>query len=107
MISMEIEINDTRNIDEIQRDFNTVFPFLKIVFFNALNGKILSQEKYFRNGLVKIGEYRTKTSEKKIVISTEHTVAELEKLFIEEYNLIAQVLRNSGKVWLETVATRD
>jgi hypothetical protein len=102
-----VEIHDNKRIIDIQEDFNNAFPYLKIIFITMLNGKILSQEKRYRNGLVKIGEYRKAVSNKNSRISNEQTVSEIEFFFRREYNLIIQVLRKSGKAWLETSVTGD
>jgi hypothetical protein len=102
-----VEVHDNKRIIDIQDDFNNAFPYLKIVFITMLNGKILSQEKRYRNGLVKIGNYRKLVSKQRSLISNEQTVADIEIFFRREYNLIIQVLRKSGKAWLETSVTGD
>jgi hypothetical protein len=102
-----VEVHDNKRIIDIQDDFNNAFPYLKIVFITMLNGKILSQEKRYRNGLVKIGNYRKLVSKQRSRISNEQTVADIEIFFRREYNLIIQVLRKSGKAWLETSVTGD
>jgi hypothetical protein len=102
-----VEVHDNKRIIDIQDDFNNAFPYLKIVFITMLNGKILSQEKRYRNGLVKIGNYRKLVSKQRSRISNEQPVADIEIFFRREYNLIIQVLRKSGKAWLETSVTGD
>lgn len=102
-----IEINDNRKISEIQEDFSTTFPFLKVLFYTEPEGITSPHVKHvqIKNVSKKIGEY-SKTSRKTVyIISPEKSVADLEKFFKVQYDLVVQVFRKSGKAWLETSET--
>lgn len=104
-----IEINDNRKISEIQEDFSKAFPFLKVIFYTVSDGINPATEKYLqiKNVSKKIGDYRKSSKAGIKVISSDQSVTELEKYFKEQYNLVVQVFRKSGKAWLETSATGD
>ena len=79
---MNIAINDTRVISSIQKEFNSVFPYLK-----------------------SLAECRKVHSVGEITIQPLMTVQSLEQIFLVEYGLGVQVFRKSGSVWLETTVT--
>ena len=99
---MKLELSNNRTIQEVQHDFTSQYPFLKLEFY--------------RIGLRKPGtrehlpdSFTLKTAGLKlpgfIDISNNVTVGEVEKIFNEDFGLIAQVSRYSGGVWLETTMT--
>ena len=52
-----------------------------------------------------LSEYRNRHNNEQIIITPETTVASLEKKFNDIYGLGTQILRKSGKIWLETTIT--
>jgi len=103
---MKLEISNNKTISEIQDDFHTQFPFLKLEFYRVDKGipsmparKHLPYSTLLRFAGLKSDGY--------IDISHEMTVGELEKTFAEQFGLIAQVSRNSGGIWLETTMTNN
>jgi hypothetical protein len=105
---MQIEITNEYSISEIKDEFNKVFPFLKLEFFikprcpgqvSDMKLKISSQKK--------IAEYRLEKNDKPFIISPKMTVADLEKTFLDEFELGIQIFRKSGGMWLETLLTED
>lgn len=101
---MVIHLSDDKTIAQIQKEFNTLFPFLKIGFFTkghkAFEGtakkSIIASETKLK--LVK----KEKT---KVQISSGMTVNELEQLFKTKFGLNIQIFRKSGNSWLETTVT--
>lgn len=101
---MVIHLSNDKTVAEIQKEFNTLFPFLKIGFFSkghksfegTAKKSILDSETKLK--LVK----KEKT---KVQISATMTVNELEQLFKTKFGLNVQVFRKSGKSWLETTVT--
>ncbi|HSB94027.1 MAG TPA: hypothetical protein VLC28_12970, partial [Flavitalea sp.] len=53
----------------------------------------------------RIGDLIKKSIDTTIVIHDGMTVAELEGLFTDKFNLPVQVFRRSGNIWLETTMT--
>ena len=103
---MKIAITDSRKIKQLQEQFNTNFPFLKIEFFSRPHKAGAGTSAHLLKSPERtIGECRKGTTKGNMNISPEMTVAELEQKFRELYGLNVQVFRKSGKVWLETTVT--
>lgn len=101
---MKIKINDKLTIADIQKEFISVFPYLKIQFFKnthkAFEG---SPKKEILSETTKLKEVNHLNGE--MEISESLTVNELEAAFKEFFNLNVQVFRKSGSSWLETTLT--
>lgn len=103
---MKIHIGPTRTIAEIQKDFNTQFPFLKIEFFRYALGlesrrpaaDIVPQH-------TRIAYIQVPIIEGDLEVNDTTIVKDLEKGFREQFRLEVQVFRRSGTVWLETTMT--
>lgn len=103
---MKLYIHHNDTLENLQRSFNTEFPFLKLEFFTRPHDKGKPTEKQFLvNSKRTIDSCNPKLKEATITIPTAMTVQELEKLFQDDLGLYVQVFRKSGKVWLETTAT--
>jgi hypothetical protein len=102
---MTISLRKNRKLKEIQHEFNTIFPYLRIDFFNVLhkteevtsNNFIIDNEKM-------IGEYVKRNDVKKMSVDPKMTVSHFEQSF-NPLGIGVQVFRKSGKIWLETGAT--
>lgn len=103
---MYLHIAPNRLISEIQQEFNNVFPFLKIEFFNK---KSISSSDYSARQLIpktrKIGDSQLTITDGDIEIDEEMKVNELENIFKDQFSLAVQVFRKSGNLWLETTMT--
>lgn len=101
---MEIYLSNDITISEIQKEFNMLFPFLKIGFFSkshkpfegSIKKSILSPETKLK---------ALKKEKAEVHISPGMTVNELEQLFKNKFGLNVQIFRKSGKSWLETTVT--
>jgi hypothetical protein len=107
MVNTMIEIHDNRKISEIEEHFSFVYPFLKLVFLNKRTGKKLSNDTNYIAGKTTIGMYRKTPVNMANTITRQNTVADLEAIILEQYDLFVQVLRKSGKAWLETSVTGE
>jgi hypothetical protein len=83
---MKIVIKKSSTTREIQEQFNSRYPFLKIEFLKDMI-------KFTNGATVKIDKNRT--------------VRELEKDFKENTGVTIQVFRKSGNVWIKTGITDD
>ena len=103
---MTINISEKRQINDVQKEFNAYFPFLKIEFFKKSHGinKPSPAQRMFAHSLA-ISEARTSKEEGYLELGPEMTVAELEQSFWTKYGLSVQVFRKSGNLWLETTMT--
>jgi hypothetical protein len=101
---MNIQIKRNRTIWELQNDFSSAFPFLKLEFYRIANGRLGSM---IRQKLIKTTSLGTtgNLKEGEIEITDIMTVGRLEKLFLEKFGMIVQVSRKSGTIWLETTMT--
>lgn len=103
---MHLHITPNRPISEIQKEFNIMFPFLKIEFFN---NKSLSRSDFSAKQIIpptrKVGDSQLALTDGAIEIEPEMKVNELEVLFKEQFHLAVQVFRKSGNLWLETTMT--
>jgi hypothetical protein len=103
---MQLTIAPNRKIGDIQKDFNQMFPFLKIEFFN---NRSLSASKFAAKQLIPasktIGDTQRAIADGTLEIDENMKVHDLEKLFHDQFSLAVQVFRKSGPVWLETTMT--
>jgi hypothetical protein len=93
---MEMNLIKGKPVKEIQKEFNEVYPFLKIELL-AEKGKALIKE---LNGSL------LAFNKNSIDISGNRTVADIEKEF-ELINLRIQIFRRAGTLWIETSLTDD
>lgn len=102
---MNIPINSRYQVSDVQREFNLLFPFLKLELFKYKHN--------FQGGSPKLEKlppflYLTDLARQlpgQISLSESMTVQELEKLFEDQFGLHLQVFRKSGTLWLETTIT--
>ena len=105
---MHLRIAPNRLISDLQKDFNNAFPFLKIEFFQNRNPQlpaftirqILPHNKRIVDG-------QTAVTDGDIEVNSQMKVKELEKIFKDQFSLVAHVFRRSGNLWLETTMTDD
>ena len=103
---LKILISDEIKLIEIQKDFNSYFPFLKLEFFKvphkigegSAKNLLLDSNKLVR-------DVRSNRPASHLEFRDEMTVNQLELLIYSNFGLAAQVFRKSGNVWLETSAT--
>lgn len=103
---MQLHIAPNRIISDIQKEFNKMFPFLKIEFFS---NKSFSRSNFSAQQIIsqsrKIGDTQLTKSQGDIEIAEEMKVSELENIFKNQFSLAVQVFRKSGSIWLETTMT--
>ncbi len=103
---MNIKIDDSLTLLSVQQEFNRIFPYLRINFFQTFKDKSgIVQRKLLEKCIRTFGEFRLNNSDDVIDIIPEMSVSDLEKKFLNEYGLKTQVYRSSGRIWLETNAT--
>ena len=104
----EIKIEDRKTINEIQKEFQSHFPYLKLEFYNAEHkeGKgTLDSMKLNVN--TTIGESRTKHNSGEVSIHGNQKVSTLESNFRNFFGLNVQVFRRSANLWLQTTVTDE
>jgi len=101
---MILQLLKTRNVGDVQHDFNQEYPFLRIDFFKEVDGRPGSAIRQKLNRTAKLSS-AGKVREGDVEIYDAMTVGQLEKAFREYFGLAMQVSRKSGPVWLETTVT--
>lgn len=103
---MTLDISDELLLSDLQKAFNTYFPFLKIEFFKKPHkiGEGLAKSLIFDNKKI-VKDCRTAHVIGKLEFEETMEVAVFESKLQEEFGLSVQVFRKSGNVWLETSAT--
>jgi hypothetical protein len=103
---MNIIVDKESLVKDIQKEFNSCYPFLELTFFKkrstgrALLISEVASEKYLKNLPGFIGPAI-------IDISSDRTAKDLEEDFKEHVGLAIQVFRKSGNLWIETILTND
>ena len=100
---MILDIASTRNISEIQSDFNSLYPYLKIEFYPVNGNAGKTQRRHLQSSIPVKNAGLTRSGS--IEINDCMTVGELENIFRTQFGLAAQVSRKSGILWLETTMT--
>ena len=100
----EILINNDSQIGDIQNEFSTCYPFLKIDFLVKGNGTKNSRTTVLdpQTSLQQLG----KVNSRKIDINRHRSVSEVSNDFEEMLGVIVQVSRKSGRVW-NTISVSD
>ena len=104
---MRLAIYGDRVMGDVQKEFASVYPFLKIEFFSQRGNKDAHYtiKRQFPHHL-KLKEALTwKRMEGMLEISDTTTVADLENTFIADYGLPVELFRKSGNIWLGTTIT--
>jgi hypothetical protein len=101
---MAIEIFDNITITDIQKSFESNFPYLKLMFFKKPHHE---HEGNLKKDLITSNAKIVSLKEgiNRITFDENFTVIELEDLFRDHFGLNAQVFRKSGKSWIETTVT--
>ena len=103
---MKIEINNQRLLSDIQKEFNTEFPYLKIEFFETPHKRKESLPKSRMYAATRtVGACRKVDTEGSIAVTPEATVAQFEQECWDRFGLSVQVFRKSGRLWIETSLT--
>jgi hypothetical protein len=106
---MELLIDDTSTIQEIQQEFNAQYPNLKIEFFHQDDShhKLFCRLNLITDTHKKLKEIRHIHQKGQISINGHQKVSTLERHFKELLGVNIQVFRKSGKSWLQTTATDE
>lgn len=103
---MEIKFTPETTIEEIQHQFISLFPHLKLGFFRDLNhDQILTANELIRNEKLKFSDLSDKGVSGTLVFDPLRTIIDFEKSVLNQYDLQVQVFRKSGNTWLVTTST--
>lgn len=103
---MYLHIAPNRLIKEVQKEFNTEFPYLKFEFFrNKPSGQPGLPLKNLILHNCRIGEMQAAITDGDVEIKEDMKVEDLENIFKDKFGLSMQIFRRSGNIWLETTMT--
>ena len=104
-MTMNLHIAPNRLIRDIQEEFNNIFPFLKLEFFNNKLSRTDFSAKQILPHSKRIGDSQIVITDGNIEIDEEMKVNELETILKDQFSLAVQIFRKSGNLWLETTMT--
>jgi hypothetical protein len=100
-------ITHETTLENIKTDFNSMFPFLKVEFFNKEHGSSepSSVKDMITDYTLTVSQISPNDAEGDLRISSDMKVSDLEQKFAEAFGLNVQVFRQSGNIWLLTSNT--
>ncbi|GAA4312426.1 hypothetical protein [Compostibacter hankyongensis] len=102
---MELHIRVYSQVRDLQEDFNARFPYLRLEFFRYPHAdKKLSSRGEEIDSSTPLSQL-SKSVPAVIEVNEKMTVSQTEKEFQERLGLFVQVLRKSGRIWIETSLT--
>lgn len=104
---MKIIIDDSTKLIEIQKEFSTRFPYLKLEFFefDPTGEKNFSKKNLITDKNKTIGEVRHVHRAGHISLNGHQKASSLELQFMENFGISVQVFRRAADTWLQTTAT--
>jgi hypothetical protein len=103
---MKIYLSATTRVKVVKSAFNKEFPYLKLEFFRKKHVPGTANGFYqMVEGNPCLIDVTGTMREAVIDIKPHQTVAEVEELFQNKFNLPIQVFRKSRNVWMETILT--
>lgn len=102
----QLQIKGNRSIKDIQEEFQTVFPDLRINFFHHSHAAGSPSEKAdVIGGDELVSAIQSQLAEGTVELDPGMKVAEFEATMQEKYGMGVQVFRRSGKQWIQTTIT--
>lgn len=103
-----LHILQEQKLSVIQKEFNEMFPYLKLEFFRRRSDKPVSGGRSLPlNPDITLSQLSKPSDVKQMSITGDLKVKELESNFFDQFNLHIKVMRRSGRSWLETSLTNE
>ena len=106
---MELRIEKGGLLKDTQKEFNAVYPYLRIEFFKSphlgIEGKKPQDKGKITTVPVSSSEWFSKSGT--INIEEKTTAYTLENQFLEKCGLSIKLFRKSGSLWIETTLTES
>lgn len=103
---MELVLSYQETVKDIKKQFNSLFPFLKLEFFTEPH--VVGQGSPYRRMVpqsTQLGEIEGVLREGTLTVQPNSTVKDLEQAFQHQFGLPVQVFRKQNEVWIETTST--
>lgn len=106
MQKFKLELSGQGLVRDIQQDFNQHYPYLKLDFYRKrpVESSEFIMERLPQTAQLRVAGVR-KTGD--VEVSDDMSVSELEHVFLDQFNVLVQVSRRSGTIWLETTMTNN
>ena len=105
---MKIIISKDRFIEDIKKEFNNAFPYLKIDFKPEIPIALPnSMRKSTPIGQLKLGDILKDSPEGVLSINENNSIKQIAQKFAENFGLKTNFYRKSGNLWLEIKMTGD
>lgn len=103
-----MRISKKRTIAELQRDFQTAFPGLKLRFYQQQHQEHEGSPKRSQYpSTMLLGALNPELPEGDVALDASLSVANFEGELEHNFGLHAQVFRRSNNLWLQTTSTDD
>lgn len=100
-----LTIDERISVGDFQKEFNSIFPFLKIELYKPSRGQ--HDEVGTKPMSILISRDKIGNIAKRIDITSLTTVAQLKKMLSEKLGINSFIYRKSGSMWIETSLTED
>jgi len=103
---MNLIIRPENRIQEIQMEFNTLYPYLKVEFYRPIltPGKFPNRGQRIE-GYEPVRKYSKIEKPCYLALNSTRTIYEVESDFQNVFALAAEIYRKSGNNWIETSLT--
>ena len=102
---MVLFIHGRRLVAEAERDFSSIYPFLKLQFLQyPINGNGPVQKARATQRLNEIWHFKSDNSS--VDINDQMTVSDLKSTVNVRFGLLSRLFRKSGSAWLEVTLTQ-
>jgi hypothetical protein len=103
---MILEINDTKTVEELRKEFSEYYSFLSLEFYDRPHElqeatPVRHQYRHSRT----IGQIRGVHEPGLVEISPLRKTGEVEQSFSKQHGLYVQILRHHGDTWVQTAGT--
>jgi len=105
---MKIIISKDRFLEDIKKEFNGAFPYIKIDF--KLDSIASSSVGFRRNtpiGQLRLGDIIKDSPDGVISINENNSIKQIAQKFADNFGLKTNFFRKSGNLWLEIKMTGD
>ncbi len=98
-------IAKNKRLSDLQEEFKSQFPFLKILFFKEAHAKGVASDESLLLPDMKIGSFLPLLQEGEISLDAYQKVGDFEQEMANRFGLYVQVYRKSYKRWLQSWVT--
>lgn len=103
---MQIEILNTRSVADLQKDFSTVFPFLKLEILKPKHTRDTNSSPFYSADRL-LENCRKTGREGFLIINKNASILTFQQCMLNDYGLNVEVFRKCGNSWIATTLSRS